>query len=192
MVFREVHLVKVILLLFPNKANVLSGWLVSDNAAALRGHRSNLPPGSWVASHGTEISDLHNRLSVHGVSNHYSYWPRSHWHYSKILKDRIGVGLCTQYYSLYTKCHTKQNLWTNIDNLYGDTVTHAMTMTEKSSQFHGSLKKVNGTIQNPLANIFITDSKVYMAVKVYLEKEIAALRLNTVVRENQFKINNGR
>lgn len=39
-------------------------------------------------------------------------------------------------------------------------VTHAMTMTLKSSQFQGSLKKVNGTTQNPLANIFIADSKV--------------------------------
>lgn len=39
-------------------------------------------------------------------------------------------------------------------------VTYAMMMTVKSSQFHGSLKKVNGTIQNPLANIFIADSKV--------------------------------
>lgn len=46
------------------------------------------------------------------------------------------------------------------ENLYDDIVTHAMTMTVKSSQFHGSLKKVNGTIQNPLANIFIIDSKV--------------------------------
>lgn len=48
----------------------------------------------------------------------------------------------------------------DIDNLYRDIVTHAMTMTVKSSQFHGSLKKVNGIIQNPLANIFIPDSKV--------------------------------
>lgn len=48
----------------------------------------------------------------------------------------------------------------DIDNLYDDIVTYAMTMTVKSSQFHGSLKKVNGSIQNPLANIFIPDSKV--------------------------------
>lgn len=42
----------------------------------------------------------------------------------------------------------------------GNVVTYAMTMTVKSSQFHGSLKKENGTKQNPLANIFITDSNV--------------------------------
>jgi len=41
-----------------------------------------------------------------------------------------------------------------------DIATHAMTMTMKSNQFHGSLKNVNGTMQNPLANIFIADSKV--------------------------------
>lgn len=38
--------------------------------------------------------------------------------------------------------------------------TYAMEITLKSSQFHGSLKKVNGPTQNPLANIFIMDSKV--------------------------------
>lgn len=41
-----------------------------------------------------------------------------------------------------------------------DFVTYAMTMTLKSSQFQGSLKKVNGTTQNPRANIFMADSKV--------------------------------
>lgn len=41
-----------------------------------------------------------------------------------------------------------------------DIVAYTMTMTLKSSQFHGSLKKVNGTMQNPLAKIFIADSKV--------------------------------
>ena len=41
-----------------------------------------------------------------------------------------------------------------------DVVTYAITMTLKSSQFHGSLKKVKGTTQNPLANIFIADSNV--------------------------------
>lgn len=46
------------------------------------------------------------------------------------------------------------------DSLHHDIVTYAMTMTVKSSQFHGSLKKVNGNRQNPLANIFIADSKV--------------------------------
>lgn len=46
-----------------------------------------------------------------------------------------------------------------------------MMITLKSSQFQGSLRKVNGPMQNPLARIFIIDSKVYMPVKVYLNME---------------------
>lgn len=38
--------------------------------------------------------------------------------------------------------------------------THAMTMTLKSSQFHGSLRKVKGPTQKPLARIFMRDSNV--------------------------------
>lgn len=38
--------------------------------------------------------------------------------------------------------------------------TYAITITLKSSQFHGSRRKVNSVMQNPLANIFINDSKV--------------------------------
>lgn len=43
---------------------------------------------------------------------------------------------------------------------WNDICTHAIIITVKSSQFHGSLKNVNGTVQKPLANIFIADSNV--------------------------------
>lgn len=46
--------------------------------------------------------------------------------------------------------------------------TYAMTMTQKSSQFHGSLRKVNLPTQKPRARILISDSNVYIPVKVYL------------------------
>lgn len=39
-------------------------------------------------------------------------------------------------------------------------LTHAMTMTLKSSQFQGSLRKVKGPTQKPLARIFMRDSNV--------------------------------
>lgn len=42
-------------------------------------------------------------------------------------------------------------------------------MTLKSSQFHGSRRKVKPSKQKPLARIFISDSKVYIPVKVYLK-----------------------
>lgn len=45
-------------------------------------------------------------------------------------------------------------------------------MTIKSSQFHGSRRKVNSPTQKPLARIFISDSKVYIPVKVYLDTRI--------------------
>lgn len=50
--------------------------------------------------------------------------------------------------------------------------TYAKTMTTKSSQFHGSRRKVNSPIQKPLARIFTSDSKVYIPVKVYLDTRI--------------------
>lgn len=50
--------------------------------------------------------------------------------------------------------------------------TYAKTMTIKSSQFHGSRRKVNSPTQKPLARIFIRDSKVYIPVKVYLDTRI--------------------
>lgn len=50
--------------------------------------------------------------------------------------------------------------------------TYAKTMTMKSSQFHGSRRKVNSPTQNPLARIFTSDSKVYIPVKVYLGKRV--------------------
>lgn len=39
-------------------------------------------------------------------------------------------------------------------------VTYAMTMTLKSSQFQGSLRKVNFPMQNPRAKILTRDSNV--------------------------------
>lgn len=50
--------------------------------------------------------------------------------------------------------------------------TYANVMTVKSSQFHGSRRKVKSSKQKPLAIIFISDSKVYIPVKVYLETSI--------------------
>lgn len=50
--------------------------------------------------------------------------------------------------------------------------TYAKTMTIKSSQFQGSRRKVNSPTQKPLARIFMSDSKVYIPVKVYLKKII--------------------
>lgn len=38
--------------------------------------------------------------------------------------------------------------------------TYAIEMTMKSSQFHGSLRNVNPSIQNPRATIFTRDSNV--------------------------------
>jgi len=49
------------------------------------------------------------------------------------------------------------------------TKTYAKVMTVKSSQFHGSRRKVKSSKQKPLAIIFISDSNVYIPVKVYLE-----------------------
>lgn len=45
-------------------------------------------------------------------------------------------------------------------------------MTTKSSQFHGSRRKVNSPTQKPLARILTSDSKVYIPVKVYLDTRI--------------------
>lgn len=50
--------------------------------------------------------------------------------------------------------------------------TYAKTMTTKSSQFHGSRRKVNSPTQKPLARILTSDSKVYIPVKVYLDTRI--------------------
>jgi len=49
--------------------------------------------------------------------------------------------------------------------------THAMEMTMKSSQFHGSRRNVKLSMQKPLDSILTRDSKVYMPVKVYLKWE---------------------
>lgn len=51
--------------------------------------------------------------------------------------------------------------------------TYAKTMTIKSSQFQGSRRKVNSPTQKPLARILMSDSKVYIPVKVYLKKTIS-------------------
>ncbi len=51
-----------------------------------------------------------------------------------------------------------------------------MRITLKSSQFHGSRRKVNFPTQKPRARIFMRDSKVYIPVNVYLVK-------NTKVRK---------
>lgn len=48
--------------------------------------------------------------------------------------------------------------------------TYAMTITQKSNQFHGSLRKVNRPTQKPLARILMRDSKVYIPVNVYLRQ----------------------
>lgn len=48
-------------------------------------------------------------------------------------------------------------------------------MTVKSSQFHGSRRKVKSSKQKPLAIIFMSDSNVYIPVKVYLERRIKKL-----------------
>lgn len=57
-------------------------------------------------------------------------------------------------------------------------------MTVKSSQFHGSRRKVKSSKQKPLAIIFISDSKVYIPVKVYLgtsvQKELVSFPLWSV------------
>lgn len=66
--------------------------------------------------------------------------------------------------------------------------TYANVMTVKSSQFHGSRRKVKSSKQKPLAIIFISDSKVYIPVKVYLRtskpriiKDIVAFPQSTPV-----------
>ena len=48
--------------------------------------------------------------------------------------------------------------------------TYAMTITQKSNQFHGSLRKVNRPTQKPLARILMRDSKVYIPVNVHLRQ----------------------
>lgn len=62
------------------------------------------------------------------------------------------------------------NLHENIINMCRCFPTYAITITMKSSQFIGSLRKVNFPIQKPLDNIFNTASNVYIAVKTYLLK----------------------
>lgn len=49
-------------------------------------------------------------------------------------------------------------------------VRYANIITQKSSQFHGSLRYVNGSSMKPLAVTLRQDSKVYMVVKMTLEK----------------------
>lgn len=50
--------------------------------------------------------------------------------------------------------------------------THITTITTRSKQFHGSRRKVNSFQTNPLADIFINISPVYMPVKRYLRKNM--------------------